>query len=106
MIETINIKVTTPTLTPRIVSAERSLFAQTVSTAISADSLMSSSFKVKFLSIPLVLFCSLYWVLCALRFLFAQSVPQKDPYLLAREQRTKHKVQSTKDVIPLLALQS
>src|SRR5215213_1038846 len=37
------IMVTTPTLTPRIVNAERRLFARNVSNAIRADSLMSSS---------------------------------------------------------------
>src|SRR2546422_11434965 len=42
MMETIKMIVTTPTLTPRIVSDERSLFARSVSTAIKADSLMSS----------------------------------------------------------------
>src|SRR5215217_1911473 len=35
--------VTTPTLTPRMVNAERSLLARNVSNAIRADSLMSSS---------------------------------------------------------------
>src|SRR5438445_5384178 len=44
IMETMNINVMTPTLTPKIVSDERSLFAHTVSTAISADSLMSSNF--------------------------------------------------------------
>src|SRR5258706_1401759 len=42
MIETIKITVITPTLTPSIVNAERSLFARRVSKAIRADSLMSS----------------------------------------------------------------
>jgi ABC-type nitrate/sulfonate/bicarbonate transport system permease component len=36
------VSVTTPIATPKIVSAERSLFALTVATAIAADSLMSS----------------------------------------------------------------
>ena len=36
--------VTTPTLTPRIVNIERSLFVRTVSSAIQADSLMSMKF--------------------------------------------------------------
>ncbi len=44
IMDTMNIRVITPTLTPKIVSDERSLFAHTVSAAISADSLMSSSF--------------------------------------------------------------
>src|SRR5215216_5542830 len=43
MIDTMKITVTTPTLTPRIVSAERSLLARNVSSAMTADSLMSSS---------------------------------------------------------------
>ena len=43
MIETMKMTVMTPTLTPRIVNAERNLFARKVSKAISADSLMSSS---------------------------------------------------------------
>src|SRR3712207_840862 len=43
MIETMKVSVTTPIATPRIVSAERSLFALTVATAIAADSLMSSN---------------------------------------------------------------
>src|SRR5688500_612838 len=43
MIDTMKMIVTTPTLTPRIVSAERSLFVRSVSSAIKADSLMSSS---------------------------------------------------------------
>src|SRR5260370_24096446 len=37
-----NITVMTPTLTPRMVSAERNLFERTVSKAIQADSLMSA----------------------------------------------------------------
>ena len=40
MIETMNMTVTTPTITPRMVSPERSLFTQTVSSAITADSLI------------------------------------------------------------------
>src|ERR1043165_9087187 len=43
MIDTMKITVTTPTLTPRIVNAERSLLARNVSNAIRADSLMSSN---------------------------------------------------------------
>src|ERR1700681_224419 len=43
MIDTIKTTVTTPTLTPRIVSIERSLLARTVSIAIQADSLMSAN---------------------------------------------------------------
>ena len=46
MIDTMKMTVMTPTLTPRIVSAERSLFARSVSSAIRADSLMSSSLIV------------------------------------------------------------
>src|ERR1044071_6111767 len=41
MIDTMKITVMTPTLTPRIVSDERSLFERTVSMAIQADSFMS-----------------------------------------------------------------
>src|SRR6185436_3656845 len=43
MIETMKMTVMTPTLTPSMVSDERSLFARKVSRAIRADSLMSSS---------------------------------------------------------------
>src|ERR1051325_3898665 len=43
MIDTMKITVTTPTLTPRIVNAERSLLARNVSSAMSADSLTSSN---------------------------------------------------------------
>ena len=43
MIDTMKMTVTTPTLTPRIVNAERNLFARNVSIAMKADSLMSSS---------------------------------------------------------------
>src|SRR5437588_62511 len=43
MIDTIKITVTTPTVTPRIVNAERSLFARSVSMAIMADSFVSAS---------------------------------------------------------------
>ena len=43
MIETIDNTVKTPTVTPSIVSAERSLFALNVEKAITADSLMSSN---------------------------------------------------------------
>src|SRR6266849_7562524 len=39
-----NMTVATPTLTPRIVSAERNLFARTVSSAMKADSLRSMKF--------------------------------------------------------------
>jgi hypothetical protein len=42
MIDTMKTSVTTPMATPRIVKDERSLFARTVSTAMAADSLMSS----------------------------------------------------------------
>jgi hypothetical protein len=42
MMETMKVSVTTPIATPKIVSAERSLFALTVAIAIAADSLMSS----------------------------------------------------------------
>ena len=41
MIETMKTTVITPTLTPRIVSADRSLLLRTVSNAIKADSRMS-----------------------------------------------------------------
>src|SRR5437016_13612621 len=44
MIETMKITVTTPTLTPRMVSADRSLLLRTVSSAIKADSRMSMKF--------------------------------------------------------------
>src|ERR1700752_6138 len=43
MIDTMKITVTTPTLTPRIVNVERSLLARNVSSAMIADSLMSSN---------------------------------------------------------------
>src|SRR5882672_2060427 len=43
MIDTIKMMVITPTLTPRMVKDERSLFARSVSKAIRADSLMSSN---------------------------------------------------------------
>jgi hypothetical protein len=43
MIDTMKITVMTPTLTPRMVNDERSLLARNVSSAITADSLMSSS---------------------------------------------------------------
>src|ERR1041384_1959418 len=43
MIETMKVRVMTPMATPRIVNAERNLFARIVSTAIAADSLMSSN---------------------------------------------------------------
>jgi len=46
MIETMNITVTTPTLTPRIVNDERSLLLRTVSIAIQADSFMSTKFII------------------------------------------------------------
>ena len=41
MIDTMKTTVITPTLTPRIVKDERSLFVRTVSSAMNADSLMS-----------------------------------------------------------------
>src|SRR3954465_12668995 len=44
MIDTMKTTVMTPTLTPRMVSAERSLFERTVSSAIKADSRMSTTF--------------------------------------------------------------
>src|SRR2546421_13063554 len=44
IIETMKITVTTPTLTPRMVSADRSLLLRTVSSAINADSRMSIKF--------------------------------------------------------------
>src|SRR5262249_39138022 len=44
MIDTMNTTVTTPTLTPRIVNAERNLLVRTVSNAIKADSLTSMKF--------------------------------------------------------------
>src|SRR5215510_14213564 len=50
MIDTMKMTVTTPTLTPRIVNAERSLLARNVSSAISADSLMSSNLMKKYTS--------------------------------------------------------
>src|SRR5687767_4965558 len=43
MIDTMKMTVSTPTLTPRIVSDERSLFVRIVSIAINADSFMSSN---------------------------------------------------------------
>jgi hypothetical protein len=43
MIDTMKITVMTPTLTPRIVNAERSLLLRNVSNAINADSLTSSN---------------------------------------------------------------
>jgi hypothetical protein len=42
MIETMKITVMTPTLTPSIVNDERSLLARKVSSAITADSFISS----------------------------------------------------------------
>src|SRR5215204_1670272 len=45
--------VTTPTLTPRIVNAERSLFARNVSNAIRADSLMSSNLIFLYCQLPI-----------------------------------------------------
>src|SRR5690349_14312453 len=50
MIDTMKITVTTPTLTPRIVNVERSLLARSVSSAMSADSLMSSNLIKKYRS--------------------------------------------------------
>src|SRR6266571_1506697 len=93
MIDTMNINVTTPTLTPRIVNAERNLFAHTVSAAIRADSLMSSIFKVKFLSVPVVLFFvlrALFFAVCV----FAKRVLRKE--VLAVSERAKDKGQRTK----------
>src|SRR5690349_690357 len=49
MIDTMKITVTTPTLTPRIVNAERSLLLRSVSSAIKADSLTSSN-RIRFIS--------------------------------------------------------
>jgi len=46
MIETMKITVTTPTLTPRIVNAERNLLLRSVSNAINADSFTSSNLIV------------------------------------------------------------
>src|SRR5215212_2706501 len=45
--------VITPTLTPRIVNAERSLFARNVSNAIRADSLISSSRIFLYCQLPI-----------------------------------------------------
>ena len=46
MIDTMKITVITPTLTPRIVNDERSLFVRTVSMAIQADSFISTKVMV------------------------------------------------------------
>src|ERR1051325_5904322 len=48
VIETMKVSVTTPMATPRMVSADRSLFALTVETAIAADSFMSSKLILKY----------------------------------------------------------
>src|SRR6266550_4547895 len=97
MIETMKIIFSTPTLTPRIVSEERSLFARTVSTAIRPDSLMSSILKVDSYCLKFCVFVlsSLYFVLCSLWIRWRLPAEESLP----NGKRAKNKVQRTKQKI-------
>src|SRR5438477_5520724 len=86
MIETMKTTVTTPTLTPRMVSADRSLLLRTVSNAIKADSRIS----MKFISYIGLIDSMNHWINEQIASVTQPLRPQSDPVSLLAMPATGH----------------